>query len=161
MTVPKQQDARQPIMRARQMRGWRDSLLSRSCAIRSRPHLQRTRPFLLPYRVVSKARLREFRQTPRPVATENQPTCSWPCAVRRQRQPEYAQGPSISIHRLLIFRMPALRAIPAESCRHYRELSPCARPPRSADPALDALSPVRGVSAPATGSARHRRSSCS
>src|ERR1700730_17151016 len=101
MAAPKQPDARLPTMPARLMRGCRDNWLSRSDAIRSRPRLQRTASPPLPYRVVSKARPREFPQIPIPAATGNRPTCFWPCAVRRRRPPEYAQGLSISIHCLL------------------------------------------------------------
>src|SRR5260370_29174804 len=126
MVAARQQDARQPTMRARRKRGCRDNSWSRSGAIRSRRYLQRTGPLLLPYPVASRARLRECRQIPRPAATETQPTRFWPCAVRRQRQPEYAQGLLISIHRLLITSPPIMPA--------RRETSPCGRRRSSSHP---------------------------
>src|SRR3979490_2495595 len=57
-------------------------------------------PSRLPYPAASRARLMVPPPTPKPAATENRPTCSWPCVARPRRQLQFWPELSISIDHL-------------------------------------------------------------
>ena len=102
MTTPKPSDAERPTPQASPMRDCRDSWPSLCDAVRRRPGRRRTRlfPFLLPGPAVSTARPTGFRQTPRTAATDNSPSCSWPCGARPRHLRQYVRELSFSIEHL-------------------------------------------------------------
>src|ERR1700741_3311112 len=102
MKPPKPSDAEPPTAQASPMRDCRDSWPSRCDAVRLWLGQHKTRwfPFLFPCPAASTALPTGFPQTPRLVAIENSPSCSWICAARPRRPRQYAQELSFSIDRL-------------------------------------------------------------
>src|ERR1700757_3608539 len=99
MKTPKPSDAERPTAQASPMRNCRDSWLSRCDAVRPRLGQRRTRwfPFLFPSPAASTALPTGFPQTPRLVAIENSPSCSWTCAAPPRRPRQHAQERLFSI----------------------------------------------------------------
>src|SRR5579871_1509116 len=105
MRTPKPSDAERPTPQASPMQDCRNSWLPRCDAVRPRPVRRRTRsfPFLFPSPAASMASPTDFRRTPRPVAKENLPSCSWPCAAPPRRPPQHVLELSFSIEHLRLW----------------------------------------------------------